>query len=300
MSTTIFGKAAIFFLSVEWWMYRCALGTSLGSRLLRQKKMQRSLLERQTERKNRCLRLPRHTGHPQLKYGKASATTAWKTKSTRTPSLVSPFEKTGDSRFAPNLLPYTGVGAVFFGVTCAVVRKVYCASHNLHFGQEKEECVVRSCSRSRPFVDRQSGPGTTNILCRPIGQTSRSLFIPFMCRQRTSPCVADLRFRLAPPERAPWARTCDPSVSSSKRKFKKSFENTPFALQKTLETKLCEQIQHCFSRIIFPETCNDALLADFAKRTHHSTVFFIIPAITDNVHGDCWLQHPDLGLRTDW
>ena len=179
----------------------------------------------------------------------------------------------------------------------------HCASHNLHFGQEKEECVVRSCSRSRPFVDRQSGPGTTNILCRPIGQTSRSLFIPFMCRQRISPCVADLRFRLAPPERAPWARTCDPSVSSSKRKFKKSFENTPFALQKTLETKLCEQIQHCFSRIIFPETCNDALLADFAKRTHHSTVFFIIPAITDNVHGDCWLQHPDLapksGLRTD-
>ena len=50
MSTTIFGKAAIFFLSVEWWMYRCALRTSLGSRLLRQK-MQRSLLERQTERK---------------------------------------------------------------------------------------------------------------------------------------------------------------------------------------------------------------------------------------------------------
>ena len=75
--------------------------------------------------KNRCLRLPRHTGHPQLKYGKASATTAWKTKSTRTPSLVSPYEKTGDSRFAPNLLPYTGVRAVFFGVTCAVVRKVY-------------------------------------------------------------------------------------------------------------------------------------------------------------------------------
>ena len=30
MSTTIFGKAA-FFLSVEWWMYRCPLGTSLGS-----------------------------------------------------------------------------------------------------------------------------------------------------------------------------------------------------------------------------------------------------------------------------
>ena len=91
---------------------------------------------------------------------------------------------------------------------------------------------MRSCSRSRPFVDRQSGPGTTNILCRPIGQTSRSLFIPFMCRQRISPCVADLRFRLAPPERAPWARTCDPSVSSSKRKFKKNFENSPFALQK--------------------------------------------------------------------
>ena len=125
MSTPILGKLQ-FFLSVEWWMYRCALGTSLGSisRLLRQK-MQRSLPERQTERKNRCPRLPRHTGHPQLKYGKASATTAWKTKSTRTPSLVSPYEKTGDSRFAPNLLPYTGVRAVFFGVTCAVVRKVY-------------------------------------------------------------------------------------------------------------------------------------------------------------------------------
>ena len=56
---------------------------------------------------------------------------------------------------------------------------------------------------------------------------------------------------------------------------------------KTLETKLCEQIQHCFPRIIFPETCNDALLADFTKRTHHSTVFFIIPAITGNVHGEC-------------
>ena len=105
----------------EW--YRCALGTSLGS--FPDKKMQRSLPERQTEGKNRCLRLPRHTGHPQLKYGKASANTAWKTKSTRTPSLVSPYKKTGDSRFPPNLLPYTGVRAVFFGVTCVVVRKVY-------------------------------------------------------------------------------------------------------------------------------------------------------------------------------
>ena len=56
---------------------------------------------------------------------------------------------------------------------------------------------------------------------------------------------------------------------------------------KTLETKLCKQIQHCFPRIIFAETCNDALFADFSKRTHHSTVFFIIPAITGNVHGDC-------------
>ena len=92
--------------------------------LLRQKK-QRSLPERQIERKYRCLRLPRHTGYPRLKYGKASATTSRKTKSTRTPSLVSPYEKTGDSRFAPNLLPYTGVRAVFFGVTCTVVRKVY-------------------------------------------------------------------------------------------------------------------------------------------------------------------------------
>ena len=44
------------------------------------------------------------------------------------PSLVSPYEKTGDSRFAPNLLPYIGVRAVFFGVTCAVVRKVYVSS----------------------------------------------------------------------------------------------------------------------------------------------------------------------------
>ena len=35
---------------------------------------------------------------------------------------------------------------------------------------------------------------------------------------------------LRPAERAPWARTCDPSVSSSKRKFKKSFENSPSAL----------------------------------------------------------------------
>ena len=126
MSTTIFGKAAIF--------SQCRLmnvplhtGNEFWILLRQRKKMQRSALpERQTEQKNRCLRLPRHTGNPQLKYGKASATTAWKTKSTRTPSLVSPYEKTGDSRFAPNLLPYTGVRAVFFGVTCAVVRKVYC------------------------------------------------------------------------------------------------------------------------------------------------------------------------------
>ena len=142
-------------------MYRCALGsTSLGSRLLRQK-MQRSLPERQTERKNRCLRLPRHPGHPQLKYGKASATSL---KNEVDKGAISCFSKrkdwrfavraksfalhwrsrgffrghvrscekglcksksTGDSRFAPNLLPYTGVRAVFFGVTCAVVRKVY-------------------------------------------------------------------------------------------------------------------------------------------------------------------------------
>ena len=104
-------------------MHRCTLGTSLGS-FSDKKKMQQSLPERQTKRKNWCPRLPRHTGNPQLKYGKASATTSWKTKSTRTPSLVSKYEKTGDSRFAPNLLPYTGVRAVFFGVTCAVVRKV--------------------------------------------------------------------------------------------------------------------------------------------------------------------------------
>ena len=123
MSTTIFGKAAIFF-SVSNDECTAAHWAEIGI-LLRQKKMQRSLLERQTERKNRCPRLPRHTGNPQLKYGKASATTAWETKSTRTPSLVSQYEKTGDLRFAPNLLPYTGVRAVFFGVTCAVVRKVY-------------------------------------------------------------------------------------------------------------------------------------------------------------------------------
>ena len=67
-----------------------------------------------------------------------------KTKSTRTPSLVSPYEKTGDSRFAPNLLPYTGVRAVYFGVTCAVVRKVYVG------GSEKERntCVKELCLRS--------------------------------------------------------------------------------------------------------------------------------------------------------
>ena len=65
--------------------------------LLRQEKMQRSLPKRQTERKNRCLRLPRYTGNPQLKYWKARATTASKMKSTRMPSLVSPYEKTGDS-----------------------------------------------------------------------------------------------------------------------------------------------------------------------------------------------------------
>ena len=124
MSTTIFGKAAIFFSQCRMMNVPLRTGVDEFGMLLRQK-MQRSLPERQTERKNRCLRLPRHPGHPQLKYGKASATTAWKTKSTRTPSLVSPYEKTGDSRFAPNLLPYTGVRAVFFGVTCAVVRKVY-------------------------------------------------------------------------------------------------------------------------------------------------------------------------------
>ena len=83
--------------------------------LLRQKKYNDLYPRDKPNEKNRCLRLPRHTGNPQLKYGKASATTAWKTKSTRTPSLVSPYEKTGDSRFAPNLLPYTGVRAVFSG-----------------------------------------------------------------------------------------------------------------------------------------------------------------------------------------
>ena len=45
----------------------------------------------------------------------------------------SPYEKTGDSRFAPNLLPYIGVRAVFFGVTCAVVRKVYAACSVQHW-----------------------------------------------------------------------------------------------------------------------------------------------------------------------
>ena len=112
MRTTIFGKAAIFF---QCRMMNVPQHTKDEFETLLRKKMQRSLPERQTEGKNRCLRLPRHTGNPQLKYGKARATTAWKTKSTRTPSLVSPYEKTGDSRFAPNLLPYTGVRAVFLG-----------------------------------------------------------------------------------------------------------------------------------------------------------------------------------------
>ena len=112
MSTTIFGKAAIFF-SVHTGDTQCTLGTSLGSF---SDKKNATISARETNRtKNRCLRLPRHTGNPQLKYGNASATTAWKMKSTRTPSLVSPYEKTGDSRFAPNLLPYTGVRAVFSG-----------------------------------------------------------------------------------------------------------------------------------------------------------------------------------------
>ena len=114
MSTTILGKAAIFFSVSNDECTAAHWGRVWESDPSPTKKMQRSLPERQTELKNRCLRLPRHTSNPQLKYGKASATTAWKTKSTRTPSLVSPHEKTGDSRFAPNLLPYTGVRAVFF------------------------------------------------------------------------------------------------------------------------------------------------------------------------------------------
>ena len=81
------GKLQLFF-SVSMMNVPLHTGNEFGI-ILRQKKMQQSLPERQTERKNRCLRLPRHTGNPQLKYGKASATTAWKTKSTRTPSLVS-------------------------------------------------------------------------------------------------------------------------------------------------------------------------------------------------------------------
>ena len=112
MSTTTFGKAAIFFSVSNDECTRLHTGDEFEI-ILRQK-MQRSLPERQTEGKNRCLQLPRHTGNPQLKYWKASATTAWNTKSTRPLSLVSPYEKTGDSRFAPNLLPYTGVRAVFF------------------------------------------------------------------------------------------------------------------------------------------------------------------------------------------
>ena len=72
-------------------------------------------------------------------------------------------------------------------------------------------------------------PGTTNILCRPIGQTSRSTFIPFMCRQSISPHVVDLGFHLACPERVISARNCDPSGSSLKREFTKSFQNCPCA-----------------------------------------------------------------------
>ena len=112
MSTTIFGKAA-FFSQCRMMNIPLHTGDEFGI-LLRQKKNATSLPDKQTERKKRCLRLTRHIGNPQVKYGKASATTARKTKSTRTPSLVSPYEKTGDSRFAPNLLPYTGVRAVFF------------------------------------------------------------------------------------------------------------------------------------------------------------------------------------------
>ena len=77
MSTAIFGKAAIFFsVPNDECTTAPSLGTSLGSFFDKKKKMQRSLPERQTERKNRYLRLPRHTGNPQLKYGKASATTS--------------------------------------------------------------------------------------------------------------------------------------------------------------------------------------------------------------------------------
>ena len=54
-------------------------------------------------------------------------------------------------------------------------------------------------------------------------------------------------------------------------------ENSPFAFVKTPKTKLCEQIQHCFPRIIFADTCNDAFFCRFYKKyspldslLHHS------------------------------
>ena len=143
MSTIIFGRAAFFF-QCRMMNVRIPLRPGDEFGILLRQKMQRSLPERQTERKDRCLRLPRHTGNPQLKYGKASATIAWKTKSTRTPSLVCPFEKTGDLRFAPNLLPYTGVRAVFFGVTCTVVRKVY-RRMRIHWNVWKHRNTSYSC-----------------------------------------------------------------------------------------------------------------------------------------------------------
>ena len=140
-------------------------------------------------------------------------------------------------------------------------------------------------------------PGTTNILCRPIGQTSRSTFIPFYVSTEYFPACCGSRISLSFPRKSNIGKKLWSIRFFVEEEVHEKLPELSLCQVKTLETKLWRQIQHCFPRVIVYETDNDALLADFAKRTHHSRVFFTIPAISDSVHGDRWPAAPRFGAE---
>ena len=101
-------------------IYRQTVETLSGEKIEKKKKK-----ERESDVWN-FLGLGEGSGNLQLKNdGKTSATTAEKTAFTRTPTLASQYEKTRESRFAPNLLPYTARSREIFSSREWVVNMVY-------------------------------------------------------------------------------------------------------------------------------------------------------------------------------
>ena len=104
--------------------------------------------KRKKDRESEVWNFPRSeegSGNPQLKNWKTNATTAEKTAFTRTPTLASQYEKTRESRFAPNLLPYTARSREIFSSREWVVNMVYCETIRWALGTRNDCESLRLC-----------------------------------------------------------------------------------------------------------------------------------------------------------